>query len=125
MADDVKASAITIAPTPAFFEAGGVLFRCWKGSTSEGLPVRALVSAIEVQGADFEMPGLVPVPPPNPEWSPTLSRAMGRLWTISGKLLDAEAEMIVAFAEHLAGLDEEARRTTLANAWARATSEGA
>ena len=58
---------LTIAPTEAFFMQGDVVVRAWKGTDADGNGVIALVSLVQVAGRPEDLPGLVSVPPPQPE----------------------------------------------------------
>jgi hypothetical protein len=92
---------ITLSPTEEFFRTNDeILVRAWTGTNEAGEHVDALVAAVRSSG--FEMPGLVPIPPPNPTWSPAVQEAMDRLWLIAGILVDEEAIGVVRMAEFLA-----------------------
>ena len=98
------------------------MVRAWQGTTEEGAPVVALVAGVQVP-ADFPMPNLVPIPPPDPAWSPALRDTIGLLWKIAPKLTDQEAEGLVRFAALLVGIENIDDRRAAADEFLRGIAE--
>jgi hypothetical protein len=75
---------------------GGVEVRTWKGVTDAGETVIALIAAIAAPGSIMSM---LPAPPPDHDWIPPTTAAMGELWSLASKLADGEANALVAIAK--------------------------
>jgi hypothetical protein len=57
---------MTLEPTEEFFMAGDVMVRLWTGTSSDGIPVIALVSGVAVAGHSLPLgEKLIPIPPPD------------------------------------------------------------
>ena len=72
---------ITIEPTEQFFMAGDVMVRAWRGVSDSGERVIALVSAVQIENGPEDIPGLISIPPPEPEdaraWAEEVMRRLG------------------------------------------------
>ena len=109
--DNAVANTITITPTPEVFMAGSLMVRAWVGETRDGVDVTALVASVSLRGHE-PIPGLTPIPPPEPDWDPRVREAVGRIWRIAAKLLPEEADGLACVMERLTGgkLDVKARQ---------------
>jgi hypothetical protein len=118
MHDPDPPMSITISPTREFFEAGGVLVRAWKGADQRGVEIVAMVAGVAVPSLE-PMPGLTPVPPPEPDWSDPVRQAMGRMWQAAGRLEDNEAEALTLMAELFVCIADKPHRRELARSFVR------
>jgi hypothetical protein len=115
--DGPDVTTITVRPTAEFAEVQGpVMVRAWNGTDCNGAPVVALIAAVR-SPATLNMPDLVPIPPPHPEWPEEVTAAMGRLWQVAGLLQPDEAAALAAMASLLTRFQDLKHRRDLATAF--------
>lgn len=99
-------TSISISPTGEFFESNPdepQTVRVWRGTTSSGNDVIALVAGLQIEADDLKALNLTQVPPPVKAWSDVMNLAMAAIWKQAERLSDEEIQNVLNLVTICAG----------------------